>query len=259
MIGGQEHFFLENGKTKTFPFIITSVLTRTSLICNCFYRYDIMTSNNAESFNNKTRNARTFPITTLLEFIRFTLQTWFFNREEIARKCDTRLSPKFQDNLEHLNGKAQYVNTYGLGMFECNVRDERGDFDVHLMNNTCTCGLPQLLGIPCEHAIASAQHRSVDIYSLCSPFYSKEIWIEMYKESIYPVGNEDQWNVPDDIKNMKVLAPVEKKQAGRPKKSKQGRRRVNRYPSQGEKVVIHRKCGKCGGMGHNRKTCTWRE
>ena len=182
-----------------------------------------MTSNNAESFNKKTMNARTFPITTLLEFIRFTLQTWFFNREEIARKCETRLFPKFQENLEHLNGKAQYANTYGLAMFECNVRDERGDFDVHLMNNTCTCGLPQLLGIPCEHAIASAQHRSVDIYSLCSPFYLKEIWIEMYKESIYPVGNEEQWNVPDDIKNMKVLAPVEKKQAGRPKKSKQGR------------------------------------
>ena len=52
-----------------------------------------MTSNNAESFNNKTRNARTFPITTLLEFIRFTLQTWFFERGEIANKLNTKLTP----------------------------------------------------------------------------------------------------------------------------------------------------------------------
>ena len=55
---------------------------------------------------------------------------------------------------------------------------------------------------------------------------------------------------------MKVVEPVEKKQAGQPKKSKQGRRRVNRYPSQGEKIVIHQKCGKCGGVGHSMKTCT---
>lgn len=218
-----------------------------------------MTSNNAESFNNKTRNARTFPITTLLEFIRFTLQTWFFEREEIANKLNTKLTPTWQNDLAQLNNKAQFVNAYGLGLYECHVKDARGDFDVDLMAKTCTCGLPQQLNIPCEHSIAAAQHRSVDVYSLCSDFYLKETWIEMYKEAIYPVGNEDQWDVPDEIKNMKVSEPVEKKQAGRPKKSKQGRRRINRYPSQGEKIVVQRKCGKCGGRGHNRKTCTWRD
>ncbi|XP_062085199.1 uncharacterized protein LOC133791286 [Humulus lupulus] len=38
-------------------------------------RYNIMTSNYAESFNNKTRDARSFLITTFVEFIRFTLQS----------------------------------------------------------------------------------------------------------------------------------------------------------------------------------------
>ncbi|XP_062088691.1 uncharacterized protein LOC133795251 [Humulus lupulus] len=36
-------------------------------------RYNIMISNYAESFNNKTRDARSFPITTFVKFIRFTL------------------------------------------------------------------------------------------------------------------------------------------------------------------------------------------
>ena len=80
-----------------------------------------MTSNNAESFNNKTRNARTFPITTLLEFIRFTLQTWFFEREEIANKLNTKLTPTWQNDLAQLNNKAQFVNAYGLGLYECHV------------------------------------------------------------------------------------------------------------------------------------------
>ena len=117
-----------------------------------------MTSNNAESFNNKTRNATTFLITTLLEFIRFTLQTWFFDREEIAHNLNTKLTPTWQNDLANLNNKAQYVTSYGLGLYECHFKDERGDIDVYLMAKTCTCGLPKQLGIPCEHAITSVQH-----------------------------------------------------------------------------------------------------
>ena len=37
-------------------------------------RYNVMTSNYAESFNNKSRDARKYPITTFADFLRFTLQ-----------------------------------------------------------------------------------------------------------------------------------------------------------------------------------------
>lgn len=117
-----------------------------------------MTSNNAISFNNKTMNARTFHFTTLLEFIRFTLKTWFFDREEISHKLNTKLISMGQHDLANLNNKAQYVTSYGLGLYECHFKDEIGDIDVYLMAKTCTCGLPKQLGIPCEHAITSVQH-----------------------------------------------------------------------------------------------------
>ncbi|KAM6580540.1 hypothetical protein CsatA_004314 [Cannabis sativa] len=45
-------------------------------------RYNIMTNNAAESLNNVTEEFRAYPITTLVEFIRFTLQNWFANRLE---------------------------------------------------------------------------------------------------------------------------------------------------------------------------------
>ena len=38
-------------------------------------RYDVMTSNDVECFNSKITNARTYPVCSLLEYIRFTLQT----------------------------------------------------------------------------------------------------------------------------------------------------------------------------------------
>ena len=40
-------------------------------------RYNVMTSNYVESFNSKSKEARRYPITTLVDFWSFTLQAWF--------------------------------------------------------------------------------------------------------------------------------------------------------------------------------------
>ena len=47
-------------------------------------RYNIMTTNIAESFNALVKNARGLPITMLVEFIRGTLQRWFHERRQDA-------------------------------------------------------------------------------------------------------------------------------------------------------------------------------
>ena len=47
-------------------------------------RYNIMTTNIAESFNALVKNARGLPITMLVEFIRSTLQRWFHERRSAA-------------------------------------------------------------------------------------------------------------------------------------------------------------------------------
>ena len=67
-------------------------------------------------------------------------------------------------------------------------------------------------------------------------------------ETIYPVGNEDDWEVPDDIKQRKILKLPFYTKVGRPK--------TNR-PSQGQKKKTFRHCSSCGGQGHNRSTCKY--
>ncbi|XP_062104027.1 uncharacterized protein LOC133815175 [Humulus lupulus] len=62
-------------------------------------KYNIMTSNYVESFNNKTRDARSFPITTFVEFIRFTLQSWFCDRRETSKKTTTTLAQTYEKDL----------------------------------------------------------------------------------------------------------------------------------------------------------------
>ncbi|XP_062104221.1 uncharacterized protein LOC133815389 [Humulus lupulus] len=87
-------------------------------------RYNIMTSNYVESFNNKTRDARSFLITTFVEFIRFTLQSWFCDRRETSEKTTTTLAPTYEKNLVDMAEKARFLISYAIGRHEFHVLDE---------------------------------------------------------------------------------------------------------------------------------------
>ncbi|XP_062080523.1 uncharacterized protein LOC133785288 [Humulus lupulus] len=86
-------------------------------------RYNIMIINYAESFNNKTQDARSFPITTFVEFIRFTLQSWFCDRRENSEKTTTTLPPTYEKDLVDMVEKAQFLTPYAIGRHEFHVLD----------------------------------------------------------------------------------------------------------------------------------------
>ncbi|XP_062085382.1 uncharacterized protein LOC133791471 [Humulus lupulus] len=221
-------------------------------------RYNIMTSNAAESFNNVTEEFRKYPITTLVEFTRFTLQNWFADRLENASKCTTPLATTFEKDLkaQHEDGRFRTVYRNGAQLFNVGTGPEgqRGG-DVDLVERTCTCGMFQSLKIPCPHACAAAISQNASLYALSSPYYTKDTWKKTYDATINVVGEEDDWVLPEHIKNMRVGVPVDKKPVGRPRKSNAGRRPTKRRPSNGQVVVEPRHCTNCGGSGHNRATC----
>ncbi|XP_062094232.1 uncharacterized protein LOC133800292 [Humulus lupulus] len=158
-------------------------------------------------------------------------------------------------NVSNNADKGRFVNIYALGQLEFHVTGADSDVEVNLMTKSCSCGVFQLIGTPCPHAAAATIERGVNLYSLCSPFYTIKSWGNSYKETIYPTGNEDDWILPDDIENMVVGVPVEKQQVDRPKKPRLGRPRANYWPSGGEKYVKMNKCSRCGGRGHNKPSC----
>ncbi|XP_062100028.1 uncharacterized protein LOC133805900 [Humulus lupulus] len=120
-------------------------------------RYNIMTSNYAESFNNKTWDARSFPITTFVEFIPFTLQSWFCDRRETSKKTTTTLAPTYGKDLVDMAEKARFLIPYEIGRHEFHVLDGELNGEVNLLNKTCTCGVFQLIGIPCVHALSLSE------------------------------------------------------------------------------------------------------
>ncbi|XP_062080006.1 uncharacterized protein LOC133784744 [Humulus lupulus] len=181
---------------------------------------------------------RSFPITTYVEFIRFTLQSWFCDRRETSEKTTTTLAPTYEKILVDMAEKARFLIPYAIGRHEFHV--------LH--------GVFQIIGIPCAHALSGSLKRGVKFYSLCSYYYKIETWRSSYTKSIYPTSNEEEWIVPHDIMTIKVRTPAQKNPVGHPKK-KQGRPKTKHHPSNGEKCVVQRKCSTCGGLGHNRATC----
>lgn len=102
--------------------------------------------------------------------------------------------------------------------------------------------------IPCSHAIAVLQKSKLDPYDYCSPYYKKETMVAAYKETVYPVGNKDTWQVPEQVKSLIVYPPEGRIRVGRPKK-----RRCKAHWERNGKTQVQ--CGKCNQMGHNRRTC----
>ncbi|XP_030478330.2 uncharacterized protein LOC115695405 [Cannabis sativa] len=142
-------------------------------------RYNVMTSNTAESINIVTEEAKKFLITNLIKFIRFTLQTWFTDHFLKADKCSTPLTEIFEGDLALKLADAKFLNVQHNGSDVYNVgrcpNGKRGG-DVNLVEKTCTCGLFQMIKIPCPHACATAIEMNMSVYALCSPYYTKETW-----------------------------------------------------------------------------------
>ncbi|XP_062096004.1 uncharacterized protein LOC133801742 [Humulus lupulus] len=176
------------------------------------------------------------------------------NRRETSEKTTTTLAPTYEKNLVDMAEKARFLIPYAIGRHEFHVLDGELNGEVDLLNKTCTCGVFQIIGIPCAHALSGSLKRGVNFYSLCSDYYKIETWRSSYTESIYPTGNEEEWIVPHDIMTITVRTPAQKNPIGRPKK-KQGRPTTKCHPSNGDKLVVPRKCNTCGGLGHNRATC----
>ncbi|XP_022865557.1 uncharacterized protein LOC111385405 [Olea europaea var. sylvestris] len=118
-------------------------------------------------------------------------------------------------------------------------------FVVDIEGRTCTCRMLQVDQLPCPHALAVIASVKMDPYEFCSYYYTREAYKSTYNETVFPVGNPNEWIVPKDFENIVVLPPNQKRSCGRPTEK--------RFRSAVEDNITV-KCGRCGESGHNRRT-----
>lgn len=198
-------------------------------------RYNIMTSNVAETWNSVLREAREYPILSLIEYIREKLMSWFATRRQLRSGGDKSLTPHVDEvvaaNFERSGGL--WVTLIAEQEYE--VRDKEGTTcHVNLTDKTCTCNEFEALLIPCIHAIAAATRHHIRVDSLVGECYRMSTYRAAYSGKINPVVGYERIEVlSSDSSGSQVSLnpPASRRPPGRPRKS--------RILSRGEFEVFH--------------------
>ncbi|XP_013617228.1 PREDICTED: uncharacterized protein LOC106323688 [Brassica oleracea var. oleracea] len=136
-------------------------------------RYNLLTSNIAESINKALSGARSLPIVHLLESIRLMMTRWFATRKYDAELMKTSLTRGVEKVLE---GRIPTSNVLKVQAIDSHQSQVTGVSSLHVVNQiekTCSCRRFDLEKLPCAHAIAAAEARKISRISLCHRYYRK--------------------------------------------------------------------------------------
>lgn len=213
-------------------------------------RFGCMTTNMSESFNNVLRGARGMPITTMILMTFLRLNKFFVKRREAAESWNEIYVPTVHTVVTANSNLARShtVTRYHQLMYQVEANDQKKylvKFEEGLI--TCTCGYIIAMHVPCSHvlAVCSGRHANVNTSHLVSPYYEVQMYREAYKPIFVPIPDVRYW---PDRGNITMKPPQTKRPPGRPKST---RIRNEMDEHSGRKV----RCGRCGGIGHNRKRC----
>lgn len=196
-------------------------------------RYNIMTSNLAESLNAALSEAREYPIIPLIEYIRSMMMGWFSARRDAAAKNVGALTPRVTDIVTKNFTDSTGFSVNHIINHEFEVMDGNGMYyRVDLEKKTCSCKEFDALAIPCTHAVAACVYGRESVESKVAPFYSNANWASAYGGSIHPVDKAkvEVYKFGTSGQDGFLLPPTTRRPSGRPRKA--------RIPSRGEFKVI---------------------
>ncbi|GAU16740.1 hypothetical protein TSUD_199820 [Trifolium subterraneum] len=216
---------------------------------NAFFngaRYNHMTSNFGQQFYSWVSEAHELPITQMIDVLRGNMMETISTRREESNQWMTKLTPSKEEIIQKETSDArslQVLLSQGTTFEVCGESVEIVDID----NWECSCKGWKLTGLPCCHAIAVFECIGRDLYDYCSRYFTVENYRLTYAEPIHALPDIDRpVQVEPAMEIVTVTPPPTKRPPGRPKSK------------QVESIDIIKRqlqCGKCKGLGHNRKTC----
>ena len=208
-------------------------------------RFGHLTSNVAESANAFISDLRTLhPTHFFAGFIR-KVNALFLERRSLhaKRRPDgppekpAALVKKAIDQCRTLR-----VIQHSVTLFEVQRMTSRNEFrSVDVGALRCSCGFPQEEALPCRHICAACLFKTVDQRTLVIPERRAGALQALYVGSTVPVDLTL-------LENDGTRAPAYKQGRGRPKT-----KRIRSVIEAGRKRPVV--CRRCGGSGHNARTC----
>ncbi|KAG5610938.1 hypothetical protein H5410_022219 [Solanum commersonii] len=194
-------------------------------------RYNIMTTNIAESVNSMFLDERECPITALFDAINRRFAEKFHERRMKFINAPTIFVPSIEKDIaKNINlGNKLLVHQTANYKYIVTSHDEVATVD--LLVKFCTCKVFDIDKVPCPHAMTALRCQYGDdygrrIYEYSSSYYKVEVYVIAYVKEIKPARLEEG-----------------------PKKTK----------GIGESFSTKKnKCSLCKRIGHKRTTCSER-
>ncbi|XP_074314875.1 uncharacterized protein LOC141651046 [Silene latifolia] len=205
-----------------------------------------------ESFNAVLKEVRDKPILTMMEWIRRYVMKRHYEKREGVKVFDGKVMPYVDKFLKWAKNEADCCDVWASSNFSFEVMYMSKEYVVDLPTQTCSCG-HCASGLPCQHAIAAINNQRANYEDFVHEAYTKEKYMATYEHPIPPMPGIDQWERVDMVE---PLPPPYRKLPGRPSLKKRRKEAGEKGSTdQQQKQGLQRRCGKCGEIGHNVKTC----
>nr|XP_045090002.1 uncharacterized protein LOC123497499 [Aegilops tauschii subsp. strangulata] len=208
----------------------------------------LVVNNLSEVFNKMILDVRAKPIRTMFEGIR-TKQ--MIKRQQTREKLQISrwtITPTYSEILEENKQYAKYCQADRDGPTIWQVTSKEKQYCVDMEGYTCDCKRWNMTGVPCSQGISVLTKQKLHPEDYVNDFFKKPLYLETYKEIIYPIPGPDFWphtNTPD------IEPPVFKEKAGR----KQTARRKGEFEVPAPRDTSRMgtiTCGNCGLEGHKK-------
>ncbi|XP_028224649.1 uncharacterized protein LOC114406205 [Glycine soja] len=219
-------------------------------------KVDNICNNTCEVFNSRILQYRCKPIITMLEEIRsYIMRTMAARKVKLSGKPGPLCPVQYKRLEKEFHFANQWTPIWcgdNMGLrYEVHMWGNK--VEVNLGEWTCTCGVWQLTGMPCRHAIATITHKGGKPEDMCHEWLSIEAYNKTYQHFIEPVQGPQYWA---QTQYTHPVPPHKKVQRGRPKKNR--RRSVDEDNVTGHKLkrkLAEFTCGRCGQTNHNIRSC----
>ncbi|XP_071719175.1 uncharacterized protein [Rutidosis leptorrhynchoides] len=176
-----------------------------------------MTVVDHEALNNVAGNLRYQPVLDLLDAIRDKFMVRFYKKRKTVEKWKGTLVPMAKRHINNISKKLGKYEVHRCSDNRAQVNFKGRQWEVVLNEQTCTCRVWQVKGLPCIHAatfISSIMDNNWDKY--VHTYFTIEKFKEAYALEIAPMLEKDKW-VHKETRE-KIYPPIIKSPPGRPKK-----------------------------------------
>ncbi|KAL0713563.1 hypothetical protein Bca4012_020541 [Brassica carinata] len=220
-------------------------------------RFNIMTSNLAESINSLLKESREYPIVCLFETIRMIMTRWFTERREEGFRHIHPVTVEVVKKMKQLYDlTSRWLELSKINDSEFEVKGDTRDQMVNFETRHCSCMVFDVEKFPCAHAIAAAKAGNKHENDYVDEFFSNERYTLAYSESIYPVGDKAYWNIPSNVASFVFRPPSTRFPSGRRKKKRiPSSWEYGKYRPKSKSTSKSYKCSRCGQQGHNKSSC----